>query len=121
MILNSLNITNNELIRETCWHQIQYLVPKQLNSTRTIKLNAIKLKYDGNSKQVKIICDLQYNTNTIKLQPTLQSLASLIYQTLLPNKNNATPIFLCFCISSLLQSLEPKHGNGNAKPKITAI
>ena len=49
MILNSLNVTKDNLIRQTCWRQIRYLVAKNLNLTRAIKLNAIKLKCDGTS------------------------------------------------------------------------
>ena len=47
MILNSLNVTKDPIIRQTCWRQIRYLVTKNLNLTRAIKLNAIKLKFDG--------------------------------------------------------------------------
>ena len=47
MILNSLNVTKDHIIRQTCWRQIRYLVAKNLNLTRAIKLNAIELKFDG--------------------------------------------------------------------------
>ena len=47
MILNSLNVAKDKNIRQSCWRQIRYLVAKNLNLTRAIKLNAIKLKCDG--------------------------------------------------------------------------
>ena len=47
MILKSLNVAEDKNIRLNCWNQIRYLIPKNLNLTRAIKLNAIKLKCDG--------------------------------------------------------------------------
>ena len=47
MILNRLNVSEDQLIRQTCWNQIRYLVPRYLNNTRTIKLSAIKKKFFG--------------------------------------------------------------------------
>ena len=49
MILNSLNVTEDNIIQQTCWRQIRYLVAKNLNLTRAIKLNTIKLKCDSTS------------------------------------------------------------------------
>ena len=46
MILNRLNIPNDNLIKQLCWRQINYMVARNLNNTRTIKLAAIKLKFD---------------------------------------------------------------------------
>ena len=47
MILNRLNVSEDQLIRQTCWNQIRCLVPRYLNNTRTIKLSAIKKKFYG--------------------------------------------------------------------------
>ena len=44
MILKSLNVAEDKNIRLNCWRQIRYLIPKNLNLTRAITLNAIKLK-----------------------------------------------------------------------------
>ena len=55
MILNSLNVTEDLIIRQSCWKQIRYLVAKNLNLTRAIKLNAIKLRCDGKSYQIKLL------------------------------------------------------------------
>ena len=49
MILNSLNVTEDHIIQQTCWRQIRYLVAKNLKLTRAIKLNGIKLNCDGKS------------------------------------------------------------------------
>ena len=52
MILNSLKLSEDQTIRQICWNQIRYLVPRHLNYTRTIKLNAIKLKYERKSNKL---------------------------------------------------------------------
>ena len=60
MVLKELNVPDEQTIQSICWNQIRYLVPKQLNYTRTIKLNAIKLKCDGKSNKVNRV--VIYNT-----------------------------------------------------------
>ena len=41
MILNSLNVTEDNLIRQTCWRQIRYLVAKNLNLTLPLNLTQL--------------------------------------------------------------------------------
>ena len=45
MILNRLNVSSELLIRQTCWNQIKYLVPKYLNNSQTIKISSIRKKF----------------------------------------------------------------------------
>ena len=47
MILNRLNVSDDLLICQTCWNQIRYMVPKYLNSSCTIKISAIRKKFNG--------------------------------------------------------------------------
>ena len=57
IVLDALNVSNKEAIQQLCWKQICYLVPKYLNNTRTVKLNAIKMKFNGKSKYCESVFD----------------------------------------------------------------
>ena len=92
MILTSLNVTEEVVIRKACWRQIAHLVAKNLNLTRAIKLNAIKLKCD--SKCNEIHCHGQSHSchsNTLCIQVMLLSLETWISLASLPSANNQAP------------------------------
>ena len=63
MILNRLNVSDELLIRQTCWNQIKYLVPKYLNNSRTIKISSIRKKFYGTC-QYLVLCLSYYSTLT---------------------------------------------------------